>query len=145
MRIVFSFFGWEQCPCCRGTKFFFGLLASAQCQRHWSVKIPFGFLPPKTALRIIYSPRYWIMFANTFEKQKWIGFESFRLRNEWQILQNDNDFQPLVFPRDGTSRCPFVMGQKNIVPVSLVPGQGQRQKSRDKLLSSRTTWPDFLF
>ena len=37
------------------------------------------------------------MFKNTFEKQKWIGFESFRLRNEWQILHNDNDFQPLNF------------------------------------------------
>ena len=30
---------------------------------------------------------------------------------------------PLGFPRDGTSRCPFVPGQKKIlVPVSLCPG-----------------------
>ena len=55
----------------------------------------------------------------------------------------------LGFPRDGTSRCPFVPGQKSfacpVVPLSrdkkyflsrcpFVPGQGQEQMSRDKLL-----------
>ena len=43
------------------------------------------------------------------------------------------------FPRDGTSRCPFVPGQKNfLVPVSLCPGTraganvpGQTPLSRD--------------
>ena len=43
------------------------------------------------------------------------------------------------FPRDGTSRCPFVPGQKNfLVPVSLCPGTraganvpGQNPLSRD--------------
>ena len=50
----------------------------------------------------------------------------------------NNQFE-LVFPRDGTSRCPFVLGQKKIlVPVSLCPGTraeanvpGQTSLSRD--------------
>ena len=90
-----QFFGWEQGPCYRGTKFFFGLLASAQCQRHWSVKIPFGFLPPKTALRIIYYIVQAIELCsktgllrkakrearkNKTEKRK--GFQFLRLRNQ---------------------------------------------------------------
>ena len=49
----------------------------------------------------------------------------------------------LVFPRDGTSRCPLVPGQKIfLVPMSrcpVVPGQGQEQMSRDKLLCPGTS------
>jgi hypothetical protein len=45
----------------------------------------------------------------------------------------------VAFPRDGTSRCPFVPGQRNfLVPVSLCPGTraeanvpGQTPLSRD--------------
>jgi hypothetical protein len=41
----------------------------------------------------------------------------------------------LGFPRDGTSHCPFVPGQKNFLSrCPLVPGQGQEQMSRDKTL-----------
>ena len=46
----------------------------------------------------------------------------------------------LGFPRDETSRCPFVPGQKKILSqCPFVPGQGQEQMSRDKLLCPGTS------
>ena len=48
--------------------------------------------------------------------------------------------------RDGMSRCPFVPGQRNfLVPVSLFPGQGQEQKSRDKLFCPGTSRDKITF
>ena len=39
-----------------------------------------------------------------------------------------------MFPRDGTSCCPFVPGQKKYMSwCPFVPGQGQKQKSQDKM------------
>ena len=66
----------------------------------------------------------------------------------------------LGFPRDGTSGCPFVPGQKSFpVPLSLcpgtkkfclsrcpfVPGQGQEQMSQDKLLCPGTSQDKITF
>ena len=48
--------------------------------------------------------------------------------------------------RDGTSRFPFVPGQRDfLVPVSLCPGKGQEQKSRDKLLCPGTSRDKITF
>ena len=45
-----------------------------------------------------------------------------------------------MFPRDGTSRCPFVTGQKKfLVPVSLCPGTRAGANSLDKLFCPGTS------
>ena len=57
----------------------------------------------------------------------------------WLSVLVKIDCSELAFPRDGTSHCPFVPGQRNfLVPVSLCPGTragakipGQCPLSRD--------------
>jgi hypothetical protein len=68
-------------------------------------------------------------------------------KRRWHISTTPNTTKKictlfkLAFPRDGTSRCPFVPRQRNfLVPVSLCPGTravakipGQTPLSRDKI------------
>ena len=60
----------------------------------------------------------------------------------WQYSTNQNQYNKGRFkvgcPRDGTSRCPFVPGQKkNLVPVSLCPGTRARANVLGQTLLSR--------
>ena len=77
--------------------------------------------------------------ASSWVKQKHHGlafgnqkrFVALLVQSTGNFLQNSD--LKLGFPRDGTSRCPFV------------PGQGQEQKSRDKLLSPGTSRDKITF
>ena len=61
-----QFFGWEQGPCYRGTKFFFWPACICSMSKALKCEDPIRLLATqnRVAYHLLYSPSYWIMFQN---------------------------------------------------------------------------------